>query len=260
MIRDSGDEREKPIAGAGLQGVESIDRDEVHVWVARLDRVAARLDRLLPALGTDEKDRASRFRSDQLRTRFLASRAAQRFILARYAAVSPEDIGYEQSAHGKPSLRIGHDRRVDVRFNVTNSQDLALIAVAREREVGIDVEAERSIRDAFALARRFFSPAEFAALQQIPGEAMQRAFLACWTRKEAYVKAIGLGISMQLSGFDVNVDPDHPATLLSTRPDPADASRWTMHSLDPGEGYFATLVVEGVPAAVRTFEWIPPAP
>jgi 4'-phosphopantetheinyl transferase len=230
---------------------------EVHVWIAGLDRSAEQIARMSLSLDREEIARAARFRTDEHRNRFIVSRAAQREILSGYGGVDPASITYEYSAHGKPSLRASGTGLDSIRFNVTNSVNRALVAVAWEREVGVDVEAQRTIRDAGALARRFFSPSEYAALQTMHDEAVERAFLSCWTRKEAYVKAIGLGISMQLAGFDVNVEPDEPATLLATRHDAAAAARWTMHSLDAGAGYFATLVVEGEPAAVRTFEWRP---
>lgn len=230
--------------------------DSVHIWTVRLDLPQNEVESLRDALVENERARADRFRTDALRARFITSRAAQRQILARYGAASPGAITFRYSTQGKPSLEspvsLAH-----LRFNVSHSADLALLAVAENREVGIDVEAVRVVRDATGLARRFFSPAECAALQMLTGDRLTRAFLACWTRKEAYVKAIGLGIATQLGNFDVTVDPDSPATIEATRPDAGDAARWTMHSVDAGPGYFATLVVEGGPASIAEFEWKP---
>lgn len=230
--------------------------DSVHIWRARLDLPQSDVESLRDVLTEDEKARADRFRTDALRARFITSRAAQRQILARYGAVSPKAITFRYSTHGKPSLE-SPASLAHIRFNVTHSADLALLAVTEHREVGIDVEAARVVRDATGLARRFFSPAECAALQTLTGDRLTRAFLACWTRKEAYVKALGLGIATQLGNFDVTVDPDSPATIEATRPDADDAARWTMHALDAGPGYFAALVVEGGPASIARLEWKP---
>lgn len=230
----------------------------VHIWRARLDQPAAVVGTLNRTLSDDERARAVRFRSDRHRERFIVCRAAQRQVLARYTGVRPEVVGFQYSTHGKPSLDMSEHGR-HVRFNTSNSGDLAVFAVAAEREVGVDVEVDRSVRDALALARRFFSSAEFEALRALPAESRQQAFLTCWTRKEAFVKAVGLGVTMPLSSFDVGVGPE-VAALLSTRPDPGEAQRWSMHSLDAGPGYYGALVVEGTVEATRFFDWQPTLP
>lgn len=127
---------------------------------------------------------------------------------------------------------------------MSHSCDVALIAVARDREVGVDVERLRDGVDLEGIARRFFSPTEVSALLALPQHHRQEAFFSCWTRKEAYIKARGSGLSMPLDGFDVSLAPDAPAALLTTRPDPMDATRWSLYSFDPALAYLAALAVE----------------
>lgn len=230
-------------------------RGEVHVWRVRLDPHAAVAASLSGVLAGEERARAERFRSDVHRSRFVVCRAAQRDVLARYTGLSPAALRFRYSAYGKPALATDGGEPARIRFNVSNARDLAVVAVTADREVGVDVEAEREVTDALGLARRFFSPAELAALEAVPPVSMQRAFVTCWTRKEAFIKAIGLGVSMPLAAFDVAVDPDEPAALLRTRPDPAVALRWSMHALDVGPGYACTLVADGPVDAVRLFDW-----
>ncbi|MGH7504676.1 MAG: 4'-phosphopantetheinyl transferase family protein [Longimicrobiales bacterium] len=237
---------------------KALEPDHVHVWRARLDQPAPMIAALADVLSEDERARAARFRADSHRDRFIVCRAAQRDILGAYAGIAPESIAFEYSAHGKPSLDIGAEHARGIRFNTSNSSDLAVFAVAVGRELGIDVEAERTIADVLSLARRFFSPVEFEALSAIPAESMHRAFLTCWTRKEAFVKAVGLGVSMPLDRFDVPVRPQDPAALLCTRPDASVAGRWSMHSLNVGPGYVGTVVIEGTIDALHLLDWQPP--
>jgi 4'-phosphopantetheinyl transferase len=226
----------------------------VHVWCARLHPAAAEAGAKLGLLAPDERARAGRFRSAVHRDRFILGRAAQRDILAAYTGVEPHAIEFRYSDRGKPSL--AGEPGEGIRFNTSNAGDLAVVAVTAGAEVGIDVEEERVIPDALALARRFFSAAEVVALQAAPADRVPRAFLTCWTRKEAFVKAIGLGVTMPLADFDVTVAPEEPPALLATRPDPALAGRWSMRAVDVGAGYLCTVVVESPVQAVRVFDHV----
>ena len=225
-------------------GRVALGPDEVHVWRASLRPAAAALARLEAHLSPDERARAARFRFPRHRDAFVAGRGAQREILARYTGLPPAALAYRATEHGKLSLD-GPAAAAGIRFNVSNSGGLALYAVTRGREVGVDLEELREMPDGMEIARRFFSAPENQVFAALPAEARDGAFFACWTRKEAYIKAVGEGLSMPLDRFDVAFAPGEPPRLLATRGDEAEASRWTLLELHPGEGYVGALAVEG---------------
>lgn len=232
-------------------GPIAIPPDEVHVWRVRLDPPAAVLARLEPLLAPDERARASRFRFPEHRRAFVAGRGAQREILARYTGVPPASLAYAVSPHGKLSL-------VDpggIRFNVSNAGALALVAVARDRELGVDLEALKPMPDGIDIARRFFSAPENAVFAALPEGEREAAFFRCWTRKEAVVKAVGEGLSMPLDRFDVAFGAGEDARILAWRGDAALADRWRLLALEPGDGYVGALAMDGNRASLRRFDW-----
>ena len=232
---------------------------EVHVWRASLAAGRDELARLHDILSGEEQARAARFRYELHRDRFVAGRGIQRRLLARYLDADPAAIRYQLAEHGKPSLD-GGDAASGVRFNVSNAEDGLLVAVTLGREVGVDLEPLHRAVDRDAVARRFFSVPENAVYDTIPEEERDAAFFTCWTRKEAYIKAVGDGLTMPLDCFDVTLRPGEPARLLATRGDPAQAERWTMRALDPGPGWLAALVVEGPAPDLALFDWDPARP
>jgi 4'-phosphopantetheinyl transferase len=232
---------------------------EVHVWRASLAAPAGELARLHALLSGEEQVRAARFRYEVHRGRFIAGRGIQRLLLARYLGVAPAAIRYRHAAHGKPALD-GPEAESGIRFNVSNSEDGLLVALVRGREVGVDLEPLHRVVDRDAVARRFFSVPENQVYDTIPEEERDAAFFTCWTRKEAYIKAVGEGLSMPLDCFDVTLRPGEPARLLATRGDPAQAERWSIRELDPGPGWLGAIVVEGPPFALRLFDWDPARP
>jgi len=232
---------------------------EVHVWRASLAAGAGELARLHELLSDEERARAARFRYDVHRERFIAGRGTQRLLLARYLGVHPAAIRYRHAAHGKPALD-GPGAESGVRFNVSNAEDGLLVALVLEREVGVDLEPVHRVVDRDAVARRFFSVPENQVYDTIAEEQRDVAFFTCWTRKEAYIKAVGDGLSMPLDCFDVTLRPGEPARLLATRGDPSQAERWTLREIDPGPGWLGALVVEGPPPELRLYDWDPARP
>jgi 4'-phosphopantetheinyl transferase len=224
---------------------------QVHVWRASLDQPEEVLGRLAETLSTDERQRAERFRFPQHRRRFAAGRGILRAILGSCLGVPPEQLLFCYGPHGKPSLQ----REIPLRFNLAHSQDLALCAVTLGREVGVDLEAMRAEVRGEQLADRFFSPREVAALFALPSEARQEAFFTCWSRKEAVLKAKGGGLSIPLDQFAVSLAPGEPARLLTTEWDPAEAARWSLVELFPGDGFKAALAVEGNDWNLHCWEW-----
>lgn len=222
----------------------ALNADEVHVWRASLRPPAHVLARLETHLSPDERARAARFRFAEHRDAFVAGRGAQREILARYTGLPPHAHAYAETSHGKQSLA-GAAATLGIRYNVSNSGDLALYAVAVDRELGVDLEKLKPMPDGIDIAQRFFSAPENAVFAALDEAVRDLAFFNCWTRKEAYIKAVGEGLSMPLDRFDVSFAPGEPARLLRTRGDEAEAARWSMAALDPGAGYVGAIVVEG---------------
>jgi 4'-phosphopantetheinyl transferase len=221
-----------------------LDGETVHVWHARLDQIADQSSRIRHLLSADERDRAERFHFAQDRERFIAARALLRILLSRYLDSPPHHLSFSYSPYGKPAL-VGESGRDALRFNVSHSQGIALYAVTRGREVGVDVECVRRDVVGESIAEHFFSAREVASLRALPAEAQPQAFFNCWTRKEAFIKAIGEGLSFPLDQFDVSLVPQEPAALLSIRNDPLEASRWSLQALPVGESHVAALAVEG---------------
>jgi 4'-phosphopantetheinyl transferase len=229
---------------AGDRSAPEIPAGVARIWHWPLDVSALEVADLKKVLSPDETERAERYRFDQHRNEFILTRAVLRMVLASYTAQSPESLSFDHSAQGKPALKNGPP---DLRFNVSHTEGLALLALVREREIGVDAEKIRPQPDAQKLAKRFFSAREQLFLGKLSGDELQRAFFRCWTRKEAYIKAKGEGLSIPLHAFDVSLEEDEPAALVGTRPDPTEAVRWTLYDLSVGQGYAAALAVANVP-------------
>jgi 4'-phosphopantetheinyl transferase len=218
----------------------------IHVWSLRLDRARPRLTALERLLASEEREKAGRFRFAIDRERFIARRGLLRTILGDYLELMPESLVFGEAEHGKPYLMRAADER-NLRFNVSHSSGLALLAVTEGREVGVDVERVRPDVLEDDIPERFFSPREVAALRSLAQPDQIPAFFRCWARKEAYIKALGTGLQLPLDSFDVSLGPGEPAALLGTRPDPTQASRWSMQTLCVDPAYAAALVVEQLP-------------
>ena len=227
---------------------------QVHLWRASLDLPPGQTRALARFLSADERERANRFVVRSARDRYTIARAVLRNILARYVSEAPADLRFGYAEHGKPHLAHPH---TSIRFNVSHSHDLAVYALTSDQPVGVDVEYlyRRKIVDRLRIAYRFFSDREYNTLAAMPPYQRDRAFLACWTRKEAFVKAIGQGLTCPLDQFDVTVDPNGPAELLATRWDVYYAQRWTMTNIDPGPDYIGTLAVENRDVRLNFWQW-----
>ena len=222
------------------------------MWRADVDRSGDDIDRLTVTLAEDEIVRARRFRFETDRRRFISRRAILRKVLARYIDLPATALPYRLALHGKPELAV--DLSVDLKFNLSHSTGLALIAVTRGRDVGIDVERVDSRRADRQVAQRFFSSGEIAELRQFDGHDWVEAFFRCWTRKEAYIKARGEGLSFPLHRFEVSLGPDEPARILRVAGDEAETRRWSMLGLGPGPEYAGAVVFEGSVGAVSLFD------
>jgi 4'-phosphopantetheinyl transferase len=230
-------------AGLSAGAPPAFLRDGVHLWRLALDG-AASAPTLLPLLCAEERVRADRFHFARDRYRFIVTRGALRCILAHYLDLAPQDVRFRYGSHGKPALDPAQNG-ADLRFNLSHTDGLALLAVAPGRELGVDVERIRKGIAQEEIAERFFARAEVADLRALPADSQDDAFYACWTRKEAYLKARGEGLSIPLDQFTVTLVPGEPAALLHVVLDPEEVKRWSLHDLDAGPGYRAALLVEG---------------
>lgn len=228
--------------------------DEVHVWRATLDQTPSQIQSFLHNLAADEQARAERFYCERDREHFIVARGVLRAILGGYLNRSPECLSFCYSSHGKPALA-GESDRDAIRFSVSHSHGVALYAVTRGREVGIDLERIRFDLAVAEIAERFFSRREVAMLRALPTEVQRQAFFRCWTCKEAYIKARGEGLSLPLDQFDVSLATGEPAAVLGTQRDPSEASRWSLQELTPAPGYVAALAVEGHGWRLTCWQW-----
>jgi 4'-phosphopantetheinyl transferase len=223
----------------------------VHVW--RIHLADARdAAALRPILSAEERARADRFYREEHRVRFAVAHGWLRLLLARYLALAPDAVRIGAREHGKPYL-VDEDEH-GLRFNLSHSGDLALVAVARTRDVGVDLEQWDAEVEHLELAERFFSPIERDALRALPEEWVTHGFFNAWSRKEAYLKATGHGITRGLHHFDVSLAPEEEARLLHDRLDGEATSRWTMRELAVAPEYSAALVTAAPLESVELLE------
>jgi 4'-phosphopantetheinyl transferase len=219
--------------------------DEIHVWQATLDREENFLRQVEATLSLEEKARADRFHFANDRNRFVAARGLLRELLGRYLRQTPGALEFSYWQHGKPALA-GREASSGLCFNLSHSEGLAVYAIAKERNLGIDVEHVRPESAGEDIAKRYFSPSEVSDLRTLPPEARVEGFFHCWTRKEAYLKATGMGLQIPLDSFSVSVLPAKPAQFLG-----GVEARWHMDSFHPAEGYVAAVVYDGAPGSIK---------
>ncbi len=226
---------------------------EIHTWRLSLSSLASFEDSSSQILSEDEKVRAAKYRFAKDRSRFLLGRTTLRIMLGNYLGQSPEQIRFAVSRFGKLSLQIPRDE-FDLRFNVSHSGDVILLAFALRAELGIDVEEIRPMSDRDAVAKRCLSPQQFQEFRQGVFGDKQLAFFRFWTRKEALIKALGTGLSQPLTEFDVTLDPAFPPALTRASADFGDLNDWTLHELDTPVGYQAALAIHDKAYSLKS--WI----
>lgn len=229
-----------------------LQADEVHIWRLSLECPGSTVEKLSEALSSDEVNRANRFRFEADRNRFIVARACLRSLLGSYLGVEAAEVRFNYSEYGKPSLDEAINAQ-ELSFNLAHSGSLALYALTLKRQIGVDLEHVRAGFATDEIARRYFSASEIDRLSQLPPALRHQAFFNCWTRKEAFIKAIGLGLSLSLDQFDVTLAPNEPATLLQTRWNDEEASRWSLTAFDAGRDYVAAVAVQGHNLELRTW-------
>jgi len=221
----------------------SLAPTDVHLWLAAVGAAAASERPLFTLLDASERERASRFHAARDRQRFTLAHGLLRLLLGRYAGRSATQLGFGFGRYGKPHV-LDLETHMNLEFNMSHAGDLVLIAVARSRAVGVDVERWDEAVDYDGVAGFCFSPSERAALAALPQADKAAAFFAVWTRKEAYIKATGCGITQGLDHFDVSPTPG-AARLVCDRREVGAVERWSMRDLIPAAGYSGAVVAEG---------------
>ena len=223
----------------------------VHIWNISFDINDHKFQSYFKLLSKEEKVRAHRFRFFKDKKCFVVTRATLRLISSHYLSKEIEDIVFEYEDYGKPYFK----HNTDLNFNVSHSGNRAVIGFVHHHTIGIDIEKIKNDFDTFEIASNFFSKAEIDALRNIPKAEQYLAFYRCWTRKEAFIKAKGSGLSFPLDTFSVSLDSDLEASLLYTKWNPLEKDEWKLTSFIPGDGYIAALITDKQVKSVEYFDW-----
>jgi 4'-phosphopantetheinyl transferase len=231
-----------------------LNRDEVHVWRIPLRVAQDIVTDLAPLLSGEEEARAKQILDEEAGRRFVTSHGALRSILARYLDERPEQIRLVTDARGKPHLTSRADTPT-LCFSLSHSGELALCAVTRGRDVGVDIERIRPVSAWREIAARYFSQHEREALCSLSDDRSLDAFFQGWTHKEAYSKALGQGVSQCWTQFSVSLTPGAVTELPSAESDAGAEGRFTLCPLEPGPGYVAAVAARGVGWYLHCWQW-----
>ncbi len=231
----------------------SLERGEALAWFALLDDLAPSLAGFSATLTGDETERAERFKFQKDREQYVLGRGLLREILSCYSGIEPGELRFRYGAHGKPYL-IEERAEPNLMFNFSQTKRAVICAVTRDGEIGVDLEDVKEGIDDAALAEQYFSANEVAALAALPSGARQKAFLKCWTRKEAYIKARGEGLFLDLRSFEV-FESGNGMPRLHIEKNPQESERWTLVDLEVPASYVAALAMECQGCRVRCHQW-----
>lgn len=217
--------------------------NEVHIWRVDLFQIANQLDRLSKSLSADENLRANQYRFEVDRRKFVLRRSTLRRIIASYLRILPHEVEFRYTSSGQPVLAEPFQY---LRFSLTHSGNLVLIAIAMNLHIGVDVEAEHAIDDIADIVCHYFSKEERLEFFSLPADERTRAFYCGWTRKEAFLKAIGQGLAFGLDNVTVTLNPREPARLVTVLGSGMPMFDWSLYSLIPLPGYTGALAVSGM--------------
>jgi len=227
-------------------GSTELSERSIHVWTLRIRSSGLSAREFEPILASDEKQRAGRIHFGSLRDSFVVTRGVLRCLLGRYLDLDPSSIQFNYGPKGKPALASG----AFVDFNIAHSANMAVFAFTVNCRIGIDVEQIKPLPETYDIATRFFCLEEAAEIMSLPPSERETAFFRCWTRKEAYIKALGEGLSAPLNSFRVKVTPNESAALLHFANDTSTTEAWTLHDLSIASGYIAALAYQDRPRAI----------
>jgi 4'-phosphopantetheinyl transferase len=238
------------------QAATTLLPQQLDLWLLPLDQPPLPLDELAAVLNTDEEARAARFHFPLDRRRFTSARGLLRHVVGAYVGIAPHRLRLQLAVAGKPSL-VDAD---GIEFNLSHSGGWALLGIGRGVPLGVDLEVERDVNDLEQIARTNFGRAEVEALLRLPAQQRREAFFAIWTRKEAFIKALGEGLSMPLDRFEVSAETlvcGGPALLRAVDGSADAAATWSMWGLRPAEGLHVAAAMPATGVALRTWQWAP---
>jgi 4'-phosphopantetheinyl transferase len=225
--------------------------EEAHIWRADLKANECFQSSFLKLLSPDEKNRAQKFRFAKDNRNFIIARGILRSLIGKYLEINPAEISFQYSEFGKPGIADNNT----LQFNISHSQNMALFAFTTKFNVGVDVEFVNPDIEVKDIAAKFFSTNEIMNLLALPEKQQALGFFNCWTRKEAFIKAVGEGLSFPLDKFEVSLEPNKPAKLLATDWQPDAVSKWSIYSMSPGENFVGSLAIEGLVEKVKFCNW-----
>ncbi len=226
----------------------SLSKGHVDVWLCDLKQLSGDIKIFYSILSEDERDRADKLKVEDKKQQYIITRGVLRERLGLLTNIDPKDFVFDYLEHGKPVMANNH-QCADITFNVSHSYDLAMIAIAQKQSIGIDIEKINYESDHQALMTRFFSKAEQTEFQTMLDANKARAFCACWTRKEAFIKAVGDGVSYGLDKFNIAVDPENQTPEINLHK-PSEKT-WSAINLPVDNDYMACLVSDRVSLSVR---------
>ena len=233
-----------------------LPKGAIHLWKLKLNNGDVPLERYQAWLSADEQERAESFSYEEGRQKFIVSQAGLRFLIGQYQGNRPESVIFTYNPYGKPEINALR-RGKSLQFNLTHSGDLALYAFAREARVGIDLELLSRRIEVKRMAPRVLSAAELESFNSLPENQQKEAYLLAWTQKEAYLKAIGTGLTREGMKITVDISPEtHPAAegkglTLPARAFPIEP--WQLFAFSPEAGAIGALAVESSPSEISGY-------
>ncbi|NWF98178.1 MAG: 4'-phosphopantetheinyl transferase superfamily protein [Nitrospirae bacterium] len=232
----------------------TIEKNEVHVWEINLGSDLSKVEKYLPILSDEEKKKASAFRFSDDRERYIISHAVLRLLLSKYSGEKPEEIVFYNNNYGKPYIMLNPDLP-KIFFNISHSHKMAVIAISNGYEIGIDIEYLLRKINFEDIARRFFSNIENKKLNSLSGNLRKEAFFRCWTRKEAYLKAKGVGISGSFKSFEVSIFPEENPEIIAIDGQHSDEDNWSLFDIIHIHNYIGAIAVKGNCQTVKFFKF-----
>jgi 4'-phosphopantetheinyl transferase len=227
---------------------------EIHIWCVGLEQPLSRLQKFSQILNADERRRAERFLFEQDRRYFVSRHGTLRTILGRYLKIAPSELNFHHGTHGKPALA-WTSYEAPIHFNLSHSRGVALFGFTRGHAIGVDIEYLHDIPEMEQIAERFFSMKENEVFRTLPRSQKKEAFFHCWTCKEAFMKAIGDGLSRPLDTFDISLVPGEPTKLLSIEGDSKEASQWSIQDFKPIPNYVSAFAVRRHDFETKRWQW-----